>query len=166
VGEGGSSAPVEARFASIAISMLEGVVMRVGPQRSWRDRTGAAAVEMALVLPLFITLLMGTIESSRLGMVSQLLHVAARDGCRLAVLPNQTTATVQARIDSVLAGSGITPTVQITSSAPSWLTAKAPQSITVTLSVPFDDVSWLGDPFAFGGEDVVASATMCSEKSN
>ncbi|RUL86728.1 TadE/TadG family type IV pilus assembly protein [Tautonia sociabilis] len=133
--------------------------------RAGERRSGAAAVEMAVVLPLFIALILGTIEASRLGMVSQLLHVAARDACRAAVLPGATEAGVRARVDATLAGSGIDPTMVIsTTAASSWTTAPAPNPITVTLSVPFDRVSWLGDPFAFGGTTVTASATMCSEK--
>ena len=130
-------------------------------------RAGAAAVEMAIVLPLFIALIMGTIEATRLGMVSQMLHVAARDACRTAVQEGQTPAMVQARIDSVLADSNVSPTVQISSSGGEpWTTTRAPESITVRLSVPFAQVSWLGDPFAFGDTLVVASATLCSEKTH
>jgi hypothetical protein len=119
---------------------------------------------LALVLPLFISLILGTIEATRLGMVSQLLHVAARDGCRTAVQEGQSLEAVKARIGAVLAGSGITPTVEVSSPAGDWKTARSPSPISVRLSVPFDEVSWLGDPFAFGGTSVVASATMCSEK--
>jgi Flp pilus assembly protein TadG len=119
---------------------------------------------MAIVLPLFISLILGTIEATRLGMVAQLLHVAARDGCRTAVQEGQSLETVMARINAVLADSGITPTVEVSSPGGDWTTARAPNQISVRLSVPFDEVSWLGDPFAFGGTSVVASATMCSEK--
>ena len=132
-------------------------------QQTRRRREGAAAVEMAIVLPLFIVLIMGTIEASRLGMVSQLLHVAAREGCRTAVLPGQNESDVRARINKALVGSGITPTVKI-SPAGNWTTAMAPSPITVELSVPFKDVSWLGSPFAFDQSIVRASATMSSEK--
>ena len=137
--------------------------MRVSRSRS-AERSGAAAVEMAIILPLFLTLILGTIEASRLGMVSQLLHVAAREGCRTAVLPGQTETAVMARIETALAGTGITPRVLISSPSGSWLSVEAPAPITVQLSVPFKDVSWLGDPFAFETTTVVASATMSSEK--
>jgi Flp pilus assembly protein TadG len=119
---------------------------------------------MALILPVFMALIFGIIEASRLGMVTQLLHVAAREGCRTAVLPGQTEAAVRARVDAALVGSGITPLMVISSPSGAWQTAPAPSRITVHLSVPFDQVSWLGDPFAFGGKGVEASATMSSEK--
>jgi hypothetical protein len=127
-------------------------------------RRGAAAVEMALILPVFMALILGIIETSRLGMVSQLLHVAAREGCRTAVLPGQTEEVVRARVDAALVGSGITPVMVISSPTGSWQTTPAPNRISVHLSVPFDQVSWLGDPFYFGGKNVEASATLSSEK--
>ena len=78
------------------------MIRRKGPKRK-----GASAVEMAFIAPVFVALVMGIIESSRLGMVSQLLTTAAREGCRVAVIYGSSQATVQARIDEVLAGSGI-----------------------------------------------------------
>jgi len=70
-------------------------------------RRGAAAVEMAFIAPAFLTLVLGIIESSRLGMVAQLLTTAAREGCRVAVLNGMTQTDVQNRINAVLSGSGI-----------------------------------------------------------
>ena len=43
-----------------------------------KARKGASAVEMAIVAPVFVALILGQIETSRLGMVSQLLTTAAR----------------------------------------------------------------------------------------
>ena len=76
------------------------------PRRESRRR-GASAVEMAFIAPVFLTLVLGIIESSRLGMVSQLLTTAAREGCRVAVINGMTQTDVQNRIDSVLNGSGV-----------------------------------------------------------
>src|SRR3954471_10534617 len=72
-----------------------------------KKRRGASAVEMAFVAPVFLMLIMGTIESSRLGMVAQLLTTAAREGCRVAVVSGMTQADVQNRVNAVLNGSGI-----------------------------------------------------------
>ena len=138
--------------------------MKIVNLRRRRRRDGAAAVEMAIVLPVLIMIVMGTIESSRMGMVSQLLHQAARDGCRTAVLPGQTQAAVEGRIGAVLEGSQIEPTIAITSQTSPWTSAAAPAWIRVELSVPFDEVSWLGNPFAFNGSTIRASATLSSER--
>ena len=75
--------------------------------RTKSKRRGASAVEMAFIAPVFLTLVLGIIESSRLGMVSQLLTTAAREGCRVAVINGMTQTDVQNRINGVLNGSGI-----------------------------------------------------------
>jgi hypothetical protein len=120
---------------------------------------------MAIVAPVIVTLFMAQIESSRLGMVSQLLTTAAREGCRVAVVPGHTQSDVQTRINNVLSGSGI-PVGTVTPTAPSgytWNTAPQGTAITVSLSVPYNQVSWLGTPYFLNGATVSASATMSSE---
>ncbi len=48
------------------------------------SRRGAVAVEFALVSPLFVTILLGTAEVSRLFDVRNQMAIAAREGARLA----------------------------------------------------------------------------------
>src|SRR6516165_11390054 len=117
-------------------------------RRVERKRRGASAVEMAFIAPVFLTLTMGIIESSRLGMVAQLLTTAAREGCRVAVIEGMTQADVQNRIDAVLSGSGISVgTVTPTCPSPyTWNNAPDGTPITVSMSVPYSQVSWLGAP--------------------
>lgn len=134
--------------------------------RRLRKRKGTSAVEMACVAPMFVALVMGIVESSRLGMVSQLLTTAAREGCRAAVLPGSTQASVQARVDAVLAGSGI-PSVTVTpicQSGGSWTSAPKGTAITVSMSVPYSKVSWISIPYFLKNATVSASATFSSER--
>ncbi len=131
-----------------------------------KERRGASAVEMALIAPVLISLLLGMIEAARLGMVAQLLTTAAREGCRVAILDGMTQADVQQHVDDVLAGSGIsvgtvTPTC---SSSYTWTSAPAGTPITVSLSVPYSQVSWLKVSAFFSNATVSSSATMSSEK--
>src|SRR5258707_9191770 len=107
---------------------------------------GASAVEMAIVAPVIVALILGQIESSRLGMVAQLLTTAAREGCRVAVIQDKTQADVQAQINKVLTGSGISVGT-VTPTPPTWRTDPLGAPITVSLSVPYNQVSWLGTPF-------------------
>src|SRR4051795_2008796 len=99
-------------------------------------RSGAAAVEMAVVSPLLITLLLGQIEAARLGMVAQLLTTAAREGCRVAVISGSTQTDVQNRVNTVLNGSGISVGT-VTPSPSNWATAAGGTAITVSVSVPY-----------------------------
>jgi Flp pilus assembly protein TadG len=120
---------------------------------------------LALVAPVFMALVMGQLETSRLGMVSQLLTTAAREGCRVAVLQGSTSDTVNNRITAVLTGSGISLST-VTPTCPSgytWNTAPMGTPITVSLSVPYSQVSWLGTPFFLKNATVSASATLSSE---
>lgn len=134
-------------------------------RRRAQARRGASAVEMAIVAPVFVALILGQVETSRLGMVSQLLTTAAREGCRVAVIPGKSQSDVQTRITAVLSGSGISVgTVTPTCPSPySWDSAPRGTPITVSLSVPYSSVSWLGTPFFLSGATVSASATLSSE---
>lgn len=132
-----------------------------GPLR--RKRSGAALVEMAVVFPLLLTMILGMVEMSRLGMVSQLLTTAAREGCRVAVIQGKTQADVQARINSVLAGSGISVGT-VTPTPSNWATAASGTAVTVSLSVPYAQVTWMPLPRFLSGVNVTASATMSSER--
>jgi Flp pilus assembly protein TadG len=121
---------------------------------------------MALVSPLFVMLIFGMIEASRLGMVCQLLTTAAREGCRVAVINGMEQPDVQNRINAVLAGSGISVgTVTPTCTPPyAWDSAPSGTAITVSLSVPYSQVSWLPTPMFLKGATVSAAATMSSER--
>jgi Flp pilus assembly protein TadG len=120
---------------------------------------------MALVAPVLVALLLGMIEAARVGMAYQLLTTAAREGCRVAVINGSAQADVQNRVNAVLAGSAITPatfTISCTGNT-TWDNAPLGTPITVSLSVPYSQVSWLGTPFFFNGATVTASATLSSE---
>lgn len=111
-----------------------------------RNRHGAAAVEFALVAPLFFFLVFGMIEVGRAIMVQQVLTNASREGARFAALG---TTTVKADVDKVvndyLAGSGI-PTVTPVIKESQWNSVGYTGPVTVTVSVPFGSVSWLPMP--------------------
>lgn len=141
----------------------EARAMLIRRGNSGRRRSGAAAVEMAAVMPLLIMMIFGLIESARLGMVSQLLTNAAREGCRVAVVNGTTQAQVQARVNAVLQGSGIS--VGTVSPTPTnWASSASGTPVTVSLSVPYRDVSWLPVPRFLGNATIRASATMNSER--
>ena len=125
-------------------------------------REGAAAVELALVLPVFLTLLLGMLECARLGMAVQVVTAAAREGCRVAALPGNTAATAQTRVNTVLSDSGFpSANISLTPSDPTTATGGA--AITLSLSIPFSKLSWLGTS-TFMNVNVGGSATFASER--
>ena len=65
-------------------------------------RRGASAVEMAFVLPVFVTLILGMIGVGRGIMVAQLLENAVREGARASILDNTTNAQVTSAAQSFM----------------------------------------------------------------
>lgn len=127
------------------------------------SRRGVAAVEFALVAPLFIAFILGIIEFGRMMMVQEILVNAASQGTRAAIMPGQTDAQVTTIVDNCLNGAGISgynaPTVSPTlASGPASGTA-----LTMTVSVPCQSVSWLGGSTWFNGQTLSASIVMTKE---
>lgn len=121
---------------------------------------------MALVMPLFLLIILGIIEFSRVGMVLQMLTTAAREGCRAAVIDGSTAADVRGRIEQELQGTGIPVPSSVVPTPTNWQTAPQGTPITVSLSVSYDQISWLpGSPF-FGSAVLSSSATLASERVN
>ena len=125
-------------------------------------RRGAAAVEFAVVLPVFITLVFGMIEYGRMVMVQQVITNAAREGCRKAIMDGATSQEVQDVVNNYLESAGITSaTITITPSEPS--EAGAGEPVTVSVSVPYDQVSWLPAPMYLSGTEMSATCVMRRE---
>jgi Flp pilus assembly protein TadG len=125
-------------------------------------RRGAAAVEFAVVAPVFIMLIFGMVEFGRMVMVQQVLTNAAREGARLAVLDGATTTSVQTAVNSYLASGAVSgATVTVTPNPPTSAAFGAP--VTVTVAVPFNQVSWLGSPMFLGGTTMSAKSVMRRE---
>jgi Flp pilus assembly protein TadG len=84
------------------------------------ERQGAAMVEMALVLPVFLMVALGIIEFGRAMMVSNMVTNAAREGARTAVVDGSTNSEVQQVVVDFLVSSlainssDVTVTITIT----------------------------------------------------
>ena len=125
-------------------------------------RRGAAAVEFALILPLFFLLILGMIELGRGLMVQQILTNAAREGARAAIMDGATTAGVKTIVTDYLTNSTISGgTVTVCPNPPG--NAGARQPVTVTVSVPAVDVLWTSSTFFSESAGLSASATMLTE---
>ena len=129
-----------------------------------RSRLGAAAVEFAIVAPIFFLMIFGMVEFGRMVMVQQIITNASREGARMAVLDGATTTEVTTSITTYLSNASInnvTPTVTIAPDPPSSASYGAP--VTVSVSVPFNQVSWLPSPMFLGGKTLSASTVMRRE---
>ena len=124
-------------------------------------RRGAAATEFAIVAPVFLLMIIGIVELGRALMVQQVLINASRVGVRQAITLGATTTEVEDAVEDYAASVAV-PGVAA-SVTPNPATAAAGDSITVTTSVGFNDVSWLASPWFLGGRTLSASSSMRKE---
>ena len=129
-----------------------------GASRRW----GAAAVEFAIVAPIFFLFVFGIIEYGRMVMVQQVLTNASREGARQAVLDGSSTSEVESIVQNYLTNSSIQgATVTVTPNPPG--SAEFGDPVTVVVSVGFNQVSWLPGPMFLGGKTLSAATVMRRE---
>jgi Flp pilus assembly protein TadG len=123
-------------------------MLRPTPTRH-RCRAGAAAVEFAVVASIFFVFVFGIGELGRALMVQHLLTNAARQACRYGILPSKSSAQIrQVAVDTLTPQgiSGDTVTVQVNDGSTDASAAQSRDEITVIVSIPFSQVTWL--PFS------------------
>jgi Flp pilus assembly protein TadG len=125
------------------------------------NRCGAAAVEFAIVAPVFFLLVIGMIEVGRAMMVQQVLINASRVGARQASTAGATTLAVETAVKDY-ATSVAVPSVSV-SVTPDPVAAKSGDTMTVTTSVNYNNVSWLASPWFLGGKILTSSSKMRKE---
>jgi Flp pilus assembly protein TadG len=127
-----------------------------------RQRGGAAAVEFAFVAPVLFMLVFGMIEFGRMVMVQQVLTNASREGCRVGILDGSSSSDVTTTVNNYLTSANInTATITIDPADPS--SAGAGDSVTVTVSVDFEDVTWLPTAWFLGNQTLTAATVMRRE---
>ena len=113
---------------------------------------------------MFFLLIFGMIEYGRMVMVQQVITNASREGARLAVLDGATYAEVDARVDEYLVSASIDTASAVVTVAPDPPTNAAfGDPITVSVSIPFAEVSWLPSPMYLGGKTLSATTVMRRE---
>ena len=139
-------------------------------------RRGAAMVEMALVLPVFLMLIMGIIEFGRAMMVSNLVTNAAREGARMAVLDGSSNTEVSAAVRTFLQGAissslttsdiGISITVTPAPGNPNPAnnvgSASPRDLIAVQVSLPFNKVALIPGKY-LAGKTLTGTSAMRHE---
>ena len=130
----------------------------------FQDQTGASAVEMALALPLLLTLVFAVVDYSRYFYLRASVTAAVADAARTAVMPGATDAMIVASVnagvsDPIYQAAGETVAVAV---SPAQRVAGAP--VTVTATLPFAPLilpRYLGTTLF--PQTVSASATMVVE---
>jgi Flp pilus assembly protein TadG len=127
-----------------------------------KKRRGVAAVEFALVAPLFVLMVMGMIEVGRAIMVQQVLTNASREGARRAVLDGATNTEVTTFVNTYLSNATL-PTATVTFPQGNPQDAGFGAPVEVQVSIPFGQVSWVPAPMYLGGKNLTASTVMRRE---
>lgn len=91
---------------------------------------GAAAVELALVLPILFTLLIGIVEFGQYYSAKIAVTTAAREGARAVALGEDGNAAVAAAVDGLDGG--------VTASVPNSCTEGSPVTVSASYSFRFD----------------------------
>jgi Flp pilus assembly protein TadG len=127
-------------------------------------RRGVAAVEFAIIAPVFLIMLFGIIEMGRAIMVQQIITNASREGARRAIVENATTSEVQTVVNSYLASTSVSSGVSVTVSPAPGPSVGFGDPVAVTVTVPFNNVSWLPTPWILGGKQLTATSSMRAER--
>jgi Flp pilus assembly protein TadG len=130
-------------------------------KRNWRQdwqeraRSGAAAVEFAIVLPIFLMILFGIIQFGSVLFLHNNMVNAARETVRRMSVAELDATTAPAYAQNYLSNWSLTFTV--TASEP-----PATSDVSVQISVPAADAALVNFPIAWPG-NLVAEASMRPE---
>ena len=132
-------------------------------RRSLARRCGATITEFAIVAPIFFLFVFGAFEFGRAIMVQQILTNAAREGARQAIVESAVAADVEASVASYLDSTTVAG-VTVTVSPTSLQTVGFGDEVTVTVSVPYDQVSWLPVSTFMQGKTLTGESMMRGER--
>ena len=110
-------------------------------------------------MALFVLMVLGIIEVGRIVMVPQVCANASREGTQIGVLDEKETAHVLTAVgndpsNTTIGGANVT----VTPAPPGFAGYRDP--VTVEVSVPLDQVSWLRSPMFLGGTTLTARMVM------
>ncbi|HYE17495.1 MAG TPA: TadE/TadG family type IV pilus assembly protein [Tepidisphaeraceae bacterium] len=120
-------------------------------------RSGAAVLDMALVLPVLLYLAFGTVEYGYYFYVKHNVQSAAREGARAAIVPSATAGDVTTAVQNVMSAAGLQSTgytVTITDTSNNAInvtTATAGTAIKVNVQLTWGSVGVHPLPTALGG---------------
>ncbi|HEX2473592.1 MAG TPA: TadE family protein [Lacipirellulaceae bacterium] len=125
------------------------------------NRRAAAAVELAICLPLLVLLVMASIEACTMIFLDHSLTIASYEGVRAGINYDGTNADVLARCNAIINSREIQG-AQVTISPPNVANAQRGESIAVTVSAPCN-LNMIIPPWFFDGRTLQATITMVKE---
>ncbi len=133
--------------------------MRILRKRN-HQRKGAAVVEMAVIAPVLVLGMLGTMEVGYAFMVRQTVTMASREGARAAALPGGTMTDVTTAVGAAMNSAGLQGYTVDSNVA---LLGELDAEVWVSVSIPIDRVSFTGSLLGGGTFDIGATTTMRRE---
>jgi Flp pilus assembly protein TadG len=130
-------------------------------RRRAAGRRAAAAVELAICLPLLVLLVMASIEACTMIFLDHSLTIASYEGVRAGINYDGTNADVIARCNSIINSRDIKG-AQVTINPPDVSKVDRGQSIAVTVSAPCN-LNMVIPPWFYDGQTLQATMTMIKE---
>ena len=124
-------------------------------------RNGAAVVELAITLPVFVLILFGTIETTKMIFLQQSLEICAYQGARIALIPSSTTAKVNSACATILADRNVN-SASVNVSPTNYSSMPYGTLIRVRVSAPCSANSPFS-PWFYGGRTLTAEVTLMKE---
>jgi hypothetical protein len=131
-------------------------------KRILSNRSGMAMVEFALILPLLMLLLLGTMEMGWMFFRMHEISSIAREAARVAIRPDSTNATVATRVSGLTEDLGF-DTYTLTVVPDNIAALNAGQQIQVTLEVPYSEAGLFSTGLVRLPGTLRARATMAKE---
>jgi hypothetical protein len=124
-------------------------------------RRAAAAAELAICLPLIISLALASIEACSMIFLDHSLTIASYEGVRVAINYDATNATVRARCNQIITNREVNgSTITITPADVSNVPRGTP--IAVTVAAPCNS-NMIIPPWFYGGRTLTSTTTMVKE---
>ena len=134
------------------------------PLNQNRRTRGVILIEMALILPLLLLITFAVLEYgwmfTKMGQVTN----AARQGARIGVRPDATSADVNTAIDTFMSAAGFTTSQYTKSMSPSDpTTVPVTNTFTVTVTVTYSNITLTGFPLVPTPAQLQAVVKMAKE---
>ena len=117
-----------------------------------RSERGAVAVEFAILLPLLLMLVLGTIEFGRAYNAQITLTNAARDGVRVMAIAND---PAEARKKAIAAAASVSSTIPNSDITLSTETCSTGAQVTLTIKYNLSTITGIAGPFLMTGKGVM-----------
>ena len=140
-----------------------------------RSRPAAAAVEFAVVAPVLMLLVFGSIDFGRAIMVLDLLSHAARTGCRTGALAGNGNNEINSAVSTSLTIAGISgapnPAIDVLPQrSTAWVSpgdagaAAKGDAVRVTVSIKYTEVTWLTFNWFMDPDATLSSSVVMSKE--